>query len=64
MMNRLKAFLQSAIEQNKFPGAHYAYVTKDKITTDFVGYKQIYPTKEVLKGDEALKEALNDVWRA
>src|SRR5690554_6242173 len=52
MMHKLKAFLQNAIDYNKFPGAHYAYVTKNKIITDFVGYKQIYPTKEFLKGDE------------
>jgi len=52
MMDKLKVFLQNAVDNNKFPGAHYAYVTQDNIITDFVGYKQTYPTKEALKGDE------------
>jgi len=52
MMHRIKQLLQQAILDERFPGAHYAYITKDELKTDFVGYKQIYPTKEALCGDE------------
>lgn len=51
-MHQIKAYLQKGIDDNRFPGAHYAYVTKESLKTDFVGYKQLYPTKEVLSGDE------------
>lgn len=51
-MDRIKSFLQKGVDEARFPGAHYALVTKDNLTTDFVGYKQLYPTKEVLSGDE------------
>src|SRR5690554_4781651 len=51
-MERIKSFLQKGVDESRFPGAHYALITKDNLITDFVGYKQIYPTKEVLSGDE------------
>ncbi len=52
MMKDIKKYLQNGIDDERFPGAHYAYITKELLKTDFVGYKQIYPTKEVLSGDE------------
>ncbi len=52
MMTDIKTYLKKGIDDDRFPGAHYAYVTKELLKTDFVGYKQIYPAKEVLSGDE------------
>src|SRR5690554_3549993 len=51
-MDKVKAFLKKGILEERFPGAHYAYVTQNILKTDFVGYKEIYPTKVQLNGDE------------
>ena len=47
MMTDIKTYLKKGIDDDRFPGAHYAYVTKELLKTDFVGYKQIYPAKAV-----------------
>lgn len=44
---RLEQLLNQAVEENAFPGAVYAVVTKSKITKGVVGNREIYP--EVVK---------------
>lgn len=51
-MKRIRELLQTAIMDNRFPGCHYALVTKDSVMVDYIGYKSLLPTKEPLIGDE------------
>ncbi len=52
-MSKIKKLLEEGVLQKHFPGAHFGIVYKDKfLNSDFIGYKQIYPNHEKLKGDE------------
>ncbi len=44
-LERSKKYIQKCVEENKIPGASFAYVTKDGFITDYVGYKQVQPNK-------------------
>ena len=49
----IKKMLEEGVLKKHFPGVHFGYVTKNqKPLSDYVGYKQIYPSKMKLKGDE------------
>jgi CubicO group peptidase (beta-lactamase class C family) len=53
ILNEIKKMLEEGVSKEHFPGAHFGYVIKhQKPVSDYVGYKQIYPSKIELKGDE------------
>ncbi len=53
ILNDIKNMLEEGVLQEHFPGAHFGIVYKGGLPiADFVGYKQIYPNKVDLKGDE------------
>ncbi len=53
ILNEIKKMLEEGVSKEHFPGAHFGYVIKhQKPLSDYVGYKQIYPSKIELKGDE------------
>lgn len=53
ILNEIKMMLKEGVSNKHFPGVHFGYVEKNQIPlNDFVGYKQTYPSKVELKGDE------------
>ncbi len=44
-LDRAKNYIQKCVEEEKIPGATFAYITKDSFITDYVGYKQVSPSK-------------------
>lgn len=53
MYNSIKKVLQKGVLEEHFPGAQYCIVKEDgTIHCDFVGYKQLIPTKELNNGTE------------
>ncbi len=52
-LNEIKHLLNEGANNEEFPGVSFAIVCKDGlILEDFVGCKQLYPTKESLLGNE------------
>ncbi|MCD6482585.1 MAG: beta-lactamase family protein [Candidatus Izimaplasma sp.] len=53
LITDISSLLKSGVEKKDFPGASYAVIFKDgTIYSDYVGYKQVVPTKEINKGNE------------
>lgn len=48
-LDRAKKYIQKCVDDEKIPGATFAYVTKDSFITDFVGYKQLLPSRITLE---------------
>lgn len=49
----IRNILEEGVSKKHFPGAHFSIVFKGKNTlSNYVGYKQIYPDLQALKGDE------------
>lgn len=48
-LDRVKKYIQKCVDEGKIPGATFAYVTKDSFITDYVGYKQLLPSKITLE---------------
>ena len=52
-LKEIKQMLREGVQNEHFPGVHFGYVIKNqKPMIDYVGYKQIYPSKVELRGDE------------
>lgn len=53
MIDNIKSLLEEGVKKEHFPGAHFLVVYKDGRTMkDFVGYKELYPTKILNTGNE------------
>jgi CubicO group peptidase (beta-lactamase class C family) len=53
IINNIKNILKEGVLKKHFPGVHFGYVEKNQIPkSDYVGYKQLYPSEVKLKGDE------------
>lgn len=52
MISKIKEILQRGVLKEDFPGASFCILKDGKIECDFVGYKQLYPSKKRLDGDE------------
>jgi len=53
LLEDINNLLIRGVKKEEFPGASYAIIYKDgTIYSDFVGYKQVVPTKELNQGNE------------
>ena len=48
---KIEEILNDAVRDGAFPGATYAFITKDKIYSGYVGYQELYPEKKENKID-------------
>jgi len=53
LVREIKELLNSGVANKEFPGAHFAIIYQDgTVLKDYVGYKQVLPTKEKNQGSE------------
>lgn len=53
MIKEIKELLEEGVNKSAFPGASFAVVLKNgTVLEDFVGYKSLYPTKSLNRGNE------------
>lgn len=52
MINKITKIITKGVEKGDFPGANFCFINNNKIDCQYIGYKQIYPNKVKLVGDE------------
>ena len=52
MTTSVKKILESAIENELFPGVQYAIIKQQSIKTNAIGFKRLFPEKEKITGNE------------